>query len=44
VVFDLVEGGKDLIINGVVINIYRNSILSRVAVVPGFAANHVKDN
>jgi hypothetical protein len=42
VVLDIAEGGRHLIIIGVVTTIYRNSVLSNVAIVPGFAAKQVE--
>ena len=38
VVLDFAKGGRHLVIDGVVKNVYRNSILSKVAAIPGFAA------
>jgi hypothetical protein len=38
VVLDFAEGGRHLIIDGVVTKVYRNSVLPKVAAIPGFAA------
>ena len=43
VVLDFVDGGRHLIINGVVTTVYRNTILTKVAAIPGFAAKQVED-
>ena len=43
IMLDFTEPGRDLILDGVVTNIYIHSFLSRVAVVPGFAAKKVED-
>ena len=43
VVLDFAAEGRYLIFDGVVTTVYRNSILSRVAVVPGYAAKMVED-
>ena len=43
VVLDFAVEGKHLIIDGMVTSVYRNSILSRVATVPGFAAKQAED-
>jgi hypothetical protein len=43
VVLDFAEGGRHLNIDGVVTIVYRNSVLSQVAFVPGFAAKQVED-
>ena len=40
---DFVEGGRHLIIYGVVTTVYRNTILTKVAAIPGFAAKQVED-
>jgi hypothetical protein len=37
VVLDFAEGGRHLIIDGVVTTVYMNSVLSKVVVIPGFA-------
>ena len=42
-VLDFAPEGKHLVINGVVTSVYRNSILSRIAAVPGFAAKQAED-
>jgi hypothetical protein len=42
VVLDFAEGGRHLIIDGVVTTVYRNSVLpNKVAAIPGFAVKHV---
>ncbi len=43
VVLNFAEGGRHLIIDGMVTTVYRNSVLHKVAVIPGFAAKHVED-
>ncbi len=43
VVMDFVEGGRHLIIDGVVTTVYRNSVLPKVAAILGFAPKHVED-
>jgi hypothetical protein len=43
VVLDFAEGGRPLIMDGVVTIVYRNNIISKVAAVPGFAAKQVED-
>ena len=43
VVLDFIVLGRHLILNGVVTTVYINSIRSKVAVVPGFAAKKVED-
>jgi hypothetical protein len=43
VVLDLAEGGRQLVIYGVVTPVYKNSGLSKVAAIPGFAAKQVED-
>ena len=43
VVLYFAEGGQHLVIDGVVTNFYRNSVLSKVGVNAGFAAKQVKD-
>ena len=43
VVLDFAEGGRHLIIDGVVTTVYRNSILPKVVAIPGFAAKQVED-
>ena len=43
VVLDFAKGGRYLIIDGVVTAIYRNTILTKVAIRPGFAAKQVED-
>jgi hypothetical protein len=43
VVLDFAEGGRHLIIDGVVTTVYRNNILSKVAAILGFAAKQVED-
>jgi len=43
VMLDFAEGGRHLVINGVVITVYRNFVLSKVDVIPGFEAKHVED-
>ena len=43
VVLDFSEPGRHLVLDGVVMTVYRNSILSKVAAVPGFAAKQVED-
>ena len=40
VVLDIAAEGRHLIFDGVVTPVYRNSILSRVAVVPGYRPSH----
>jgi len=42
-VVNFIEPGRHLILDGVVTTVYRNSILSKVALVPGFAAKKVED-
>jgi len=44
VVMDFAKGGQHLIIDGVVTTIYRNSVLSHVAIVPRFATKQVGDS
>ena len=43
VVLDFAEGGRHLVIDGVVTIVYRNSVMSKVVMIPGFAAKHVED-
>jgi len=43
VVMDFVEGGRHLIIDGVVTILYRNTVLQKVETIPGFAAKQVED-
>jgi len=43
VVSDFAEGGRHLIIDGVVTTVYRNSILTKIASIPGYAAKQVED-
>jgi len=43
VVLDFANGGRHLIIDGVVTTVYRNSIFSKVASIPGYAAKQVED-
>jgi hypothetical protein len=43
VVMAFVEGGRHLIIDGVVTNVYINTVLQKVATIPGFAAKQAKD-
>ena len=43
VVLDFANGGRHLIINGVVTTVYKNTILTKVAAIPGFAAKQVED-
>ena len=43
VVLDFTEGGRHLIIDGVVTTVYRNTIINKVSAIPGFAAKQVKD-
>ena len=38
VVLDFAKSGRNLIIDGVVITVYRNNIISKVAAVPGIAS------
>ena len=40
---DFSAPGRHLVLDGVVTTVYRNSILSMVAAVPGFAAKQVED-
>jgi hypothetical protein len=40
---DFAEGGRHLIINGVVTTVYRNTILSKASTVSRFAAKYVDD-
>ncbi len=40
---DFAEGGRHLVIDGVVTIVYMNSVLSKVDVIPGFAAKQVED-
>ena len=42
VVLDFANGGRHLIIDGVVTTVYRNSIFSKVASIPGYAAKQVE--
>ncbi len=42
-VMDFAEGGRHLIIDGVVTTVYRNSILPKVATIPRYAAKQVED-
>ena len=42
-VLDFAEGERHLIIDGVVINVYRDSILNKAASIPGYAAKQVED-
>ncbi len=43
VVLDFTAPGRHLILDGVVTAVYKNSVLSRVAMVPGFAAKKMED-
>ena len=43
VVLDISEGGRHLIIDGVVTTVYGNTILDKVSGIPGFVAKHVED-
>ncbi len=43
VVLDFAEGGRHLVFDGVITTVYRNTILSKVAAIPGFATKHVED-
>ncbi len=43
VVLDFAAGGRHIVIDGVVATVYRNSVLSKVATIPGFAAKQVED-
>ena len=43
VVLDFADGGRHLIIDGVVTTVYKNTILPRVASIPGFAGKQVED-
>jgi len=43
VVLDFAAGGRHLIIDGVVTSVYRNSVLSKVAAILGFAAKQAED-
>ncbi len=43
VVLDFADGGRHLVLDGVITTFYRSTILSRVAVIPGFAAKQVED-
>jgi hypothetical protein len=43
VVLDFAEGGRHLVIDGVVTTVYRNFVLSKVAAIPRFAAKQVED-
>ena len=40
---DFAEGGRHLIIDGVATTAYRNTILQKVATIPGFAAKQLED-
>ena len=42
VVLDIAEGGRHLVLDGVVTTIYKNTILSKVAAIPVFAAKQVE--
>ncbi len=42
-VLDFAEGGRHLVIDGVVTIVYMNYVLSKVAAIPGFAAKQVED-
>ncbi len=43
VVMDFAEGGRHLIIDGVVTTVYSNTVLQKVETIPGFAAKQVED-
>ena len=43
VVLDFAAGGRHLVIDGVVTTVYRNSVLSKVATIPGFVVKQVED-
>jgi hypothetical protein len=40
---DFAEGGRHLIIDGVVTTVYINTVLQKVTAIPGFAAKHAED-
>jgi hypothetical protein len=40
---DFAEGGRHLIIDGVETNVYKNTVLQKVATIPGFAAKQTED-
>ena len=42
-VLDFSEGGRHLIIDGVITTVYWNTILSKVSAILGFAAKQVED-
>ena len=44
VVLNFAEGGRHLIIDGIVTTVYRKTILSKASTVPGLVAKQVKDN
>jgi hypothetical protein len=43
VVLDFAEGGRHLIIDGVVTTVYKNTVLQKVATIPSFAAKQAED-
>ena len=43
VVLDFFNEGKHLVIDVVLTSVYRNTVLHRVSVVPGYAAKHAED-
>ncbi len=43
VVLHFAEGGQILVFDGFITTVYRNTMLPKVAVIPGFAAKQVED-